>query len=345
MQIRALAHALGAEVDPQLELEITGVNTIEAAGPQDVTFLGNPKYAAKLNTCQAGAILVAQSFAVPLLIPVLRVDHPYLAFAKALELFHPPSKPKRAIHPTAVLGQGVVLGCNVAIGAYSVVGDRVVIGDNVTIFPHCMIYDGAVIGAGSTLHSHVVVREQVQLGQRVILQNGAVIGADGYGFVPLPDGSHYKIPQVGTVVLEDDVEVQAQTTIDRATVGVTRVGQGSKIDNLVQVGHNSTIGEHTLLCGQVGLAGSTQVGNHVVLAGQVGAAGHLTIGDRTIAAARSTILQSVPPNSQVGGFPAIDHKLWLRVVTELKQLPQMVRRLRHLEQKLAVIEKPDSDRP
>ncbi len=335
MQIQELARQLNAQVDAALDLQITGVSTIEDAGPTDVTFLSNLKYIRKLKDCQAGAILVSNTFAGPLPMPALRVENPYLGFAQVIELFHHKPSPRRTVHATAILGEGVVLGENVAIGAYAVIGNQVQIGNDVTIYPHCMIYEGAVIGAGSTLHSHVVVREQVRLGQRVILQNGAVIGADGYGFVPCRDGTFYKIVQAGTVVLEDDVEVQSQTTIDRATIGETRVGRGTKIDNLVQVGHGSTIGEHTLLCAQVGLAGSTKVENHVILAGQVGVTGHLTIGDRVVAAARTTIIQSVAPGAQVAGYPAIGHQQWLRVMAELKNLPQVVRRLRKLEQKLA----------
>lgn len=336
MHIQELARHLQAEVDPGLDLEIQGVAAMEDAGPQAVTFLANPKYIAKLNQCRAAAILIARQFTGAVSLPTLRVEHPYLAFAQAIALFHQPPQPPRTIHPTAVLGTEVVLGQNVAIGAYAVIGNQVQIGDDVTIYPHCVVYDGAVIGPGAILHSHVVVREQVRLGARVILQNGAVIGADGFGFVPLPDGTYHKIMQAGTVVLEDDVEVQAQATVDRATLGETRVGRGTKIDNLVQVGHNSQIGQHSVLCAQVGLAGSTQVGDHVTLAGQVGAAGHLKIGDRVVAAARSGIIQSIPAGTQVCGYPAIEHKLWLRVMAELKHLPQLVRRLRRLEQKLAI---------
>jgi UDP-3-O-[3-hydroxymyristoyl] glucosamine N-acyltransferase len=335
MQIQELADLLQAKAEPGYKLEITGVATIDEAEPGDVTFLSNSKYIAKLPTCRAGAIFVADNFDAKVTIPTLRVDNPYLAFARAIELFHSKPELARTIHPTAILGAGVSLGENVAIAAYVVIGNHVQIGDNVTIHPHCAVYDGAVIGADSTLHSHVVVREQVRLGARVIVQNGVILGADGYGFVPLADGSFYKILQAGTVIIEDDVEVQANTAIDRATVGATEIGRGSKIDNLVQIGHGSKVGEHSLLCGQVGLAGSTQVGNHVILAGQVGAAGHLTIGDRVIAAAKTGINNSLPADSQVAGSPAIEHKLWLRITAELKNLTTFSRRLRKLEQRLS----------
>jgi len=336
MEIQDLARALNAQADPSLNIEITGVSTLEEASPSDVTFLSNPKYIRKLGDCQAGAVLVSPNFGALVSIPMLRVENPYLAFAQAIELFYHKPSPPRMIHPTAVLGEKVILGQNVSIGAYVVIGNNVRIGNDVTIYPHCAIYNEVQIGSGSILHSHVVVREQVILGERVILQNGAIVGSDGYGFVPLADGTFYKIMQAGIVVLEDNVEVQAQSTIDRASIGTTRIGKGTKIDNLVQVGHGSNVGKHTLLCAQVGLAGSTQVGNNVILTGQVGTAGHLTIGDRVVAAARSGITKSIPPKTQVGGYPAMEHKLWLRLTAELKNLPKLGQRLRRIEQKLGL---------
>jgi UDP-3-O-[3-hydroxymyristoyl] glucosamine N-acyltransferase len=315
-------------------LEIQGVASLEEASASDITFLGNPKYLRQLQTCQAGAILVSSQFSDALPMPALRVENPYLAFAQAIELFHRKPRLPLGIHPTAVLGEGVVLGQNVTIAAYVVIGNQVHIGDQVTIHPHCVIYDGAVIGSGSILHSHVVVRETVRIGERVVLQNGVVIGADGYGFVTLKDGSHYKILQAGTVVLDDDVEVQAQSTIDRATIGTTRVGHGTKIDNLVQVGHGSTIGKHSLICAQVGLAGSTKVGNHVILAGQVGAAGHLEIGDRAIASAQTGIHNDVEPGAIISGYPGIPNKLWLKSVAIFNRLPEMYQSLKQLQRRL-----------
>jgi UDP-3-O-[3-hydroxymyristoyl] glucosamine N-acyltransferase len=336
MLIQALAQALNAELDPHpngdLDLEITDVATIEDAGASELTFLANPRYIPKLRQSQAGAVLLSRQFQdATLTMPVLRVADPYLAFAKAIELFHTKPQPPRHVHATAVLGSGVELGANVAIGAYVVIGDRVKIGDNVTIHPHCAIYDDVEIGADSTLHSHVVVREAVKLGQRVILQNGAVIGADGFGFAPQSDRSYYKIMQAGTVILEDDVEVQVNTAIDRATIGETRVGRGSKIDNLVQIGHGCTIGQDTLLCGHVGLAGSTQVGNRVILAGAVTVAGHLAIGDDSVASMRTMVMSPVPPQSQVGGYPSMAHGQWLKSMAALKKLPDLAQRVRQLE--------------
>ncbi|PZD71358.1 UDP-3-O-(3-hydroxymyristoyl)glucosamine N-acyltransferase [Acaryochloris thomasi RCC1774] len=336
MQIQALAQALDADVAPHLELEITGVAGMAEATTSEITFLSNPKYVAQLQDSQAAAILVASDFTGSTPMPCLRVAEPYLAFAKAIELFHHKPLPERRIHPTAILGEGVTLGENVSIGAYTVVGDQVTIGDHATLYPHCVVYDRAIIGAHAVLHSHAVVREEVKIGDRVILQNQAVIGADGFGFVPCADGTLYKIMQAGTVILDDDVEVQSLTAVDRGTIGVTRVGRGTKIDNLVQVGHGCEIGQHTLLCGMVGLAGSTKVGNHVMMGGRSSAAGHLTIGDRAAVGFHGTVLQSVEPSTQVCGYPAIDHSLWLRVISEIKKLPQLFKRLREVEKKIGL---------
>ncbi|MEB3274917.1 MAG: UDP-3-O-(3-hydroxymyristoyl)glucosamine N-acyltransferase [Prochlorothrix sp.] len=343
-KLQDLAQPLGATIEPQFAaVEIQGVASIEDATPQDITFLGNAKYLKKLQTCQAGALIVDQKFTPPqsavgadspFSIPLVRVEQPYLAFAKALELFYATPNPAASIHPTAVVGANVSLGEGVSIGPYVVIGDGVKLGDRVTIRPHCTIYEGVEIGADSYLHSQVTIREGVKIGARVLIQNGVVIGADGFGFVPLKDGSFYKILQAGTVTIGDDVEVQALSAIDRATIGTTVIGTGSKIDNLVQVGHGSKIGHHSLLCGQAGLAGSTTLGNHVILAGQVGAAGHLTIGDGTQVAAGSGVNNDVAPGSTIGGYPAMDHRLWLRTVAAIKELPKLVQRIRKLEQQL-----------
>ena len=336
MHIQALAQQLDAQLEPaEADREIFGVATLEEATTQEVTFLSNPKYISKVRSSRAGAILVAQDFdASGLMLPILRVKHPYLAFAKAIELFHRKPQQPRGVHPTAVIGESVVLGEGVSIGAYVVISDGVTVGDNVVIHPHCMIYEGAVIGANSVLHSHAVVREQVHLGTGVILQNSAIIGSDGFGFVPLPDGSFYKILQAGKVSLGNNVEVQALSAIDRATIGTTEVGEGSKIDNLVQVGHGSKIGQHSLLCGQVGLAGSTEIGNHVILAGKVGAAGHLKIEDQAVAAAGSQIAKSVRAGETVMGYPAMEQKRWVKAIALFKDLPNIVQRLRKLEKQM-----------
>jgi UDP-3-O-[3-hydroxymyristoyl] glucosamine N-acyltransferase len=332
--VQKLAQLLDLSVDPALNIEITGVATIEEAQPGDLTFLSNPKYVQKLEGCKAGAILISPKFQGKLPIPALYTNNPYLAFARAIELFYSKPLPPRGIHPTAVIGQGCTLGKDIFIGAYVVIGNNVTLGDHVTIHPHCVVYDGAVIGDGSLLHSHVVIREEVQIGQRVILQNGAVIGADGFGFAPVGDGSYHKIPQVGTVILGNDVEVQSLSSVDRGTLEATTIGQGTKIDNLVQIAHGCKVGKDTVICGQVALAGSTLVGDRVVLAGQSGVSGHLSIGNDVIAAAGTGITHSVPNGKVIAGYPAVDVDIWRRYITQLKNLPELSKRVRRLERVL-----------
>lgn len=334
MRIQDLAQRLGASVDPRLDLDIRGVAPMEEAGPGELTFLSNPSYARRLKDSQASAVLVDPAYAGEAPMALVRIANPYLAFAKAIALFHPPATTAPGVHPTAVLGADVVLGRGVSIGPYVVVGDRVRIGDGTTIHPHCVVYADAEVGAGCLLHSGAVVREGVRLGNGVILQNGAVIGADGFGFAPRGDGTWHKIPQAGRVTLGDDVEVQALSCVDRATVGVTTVGRGTKIDNLVQVGHGCRIGEDTLLCGQVGLAGSTKVGNRVTLAGQAGTAGHLTIGDGATVAAQSGVIGDVEPGSSVGMSPAMDLQQARSVMIALARLPELAKRVKALEKSI-----------
>ncbi len=336
MRLAEVAERFGATLDcpEQGDRPVLGVAPLETATATDISFLANPKYTALLQTTEAAAVFVRPDFQGEAACPLLRVPHPYLAFAKCIEWFYPQPKPAAKIHPTAILGADVVLGAEVTIGAYTVIGDRVRIGDRTVIDSHCTLYDDVVVGADCRIYSHCALRERVQLGDRVILQNSVVLGSDGFGYVPLPDGRHYKIPQVGTVVIGNDVEIGAGTTIDRATLGETTVANGTKIDNLTMVAHNCTIGENAILCAQVGLAGSTHIGNHVVLAGQVGAAGHLTIGDRTIVSAKSGISSSVPPDSRMGGIPAMDQTLYLKVSAAVKQLPDLLKRVRKLEAKV-----------
>lgn len=334
MHIQEIARLLGATVDPAADLEIVGAATIEDAGPEHVTFLANPRYAGRLKTSRAGAVLLAPGFAEPVAPLRLTVQDPYLAFARLLEHFHRPPRVAHGVHPTAILGRDVVLGEDVSIGAYAVLGDRVRIGAGVVIHPHVVVYEGATIGPGSVLHSFAVVREHVQVGAGVILQNGAVIGADGFGFAPRPDRSYQKIPQTGTVVLADDVEVQANACVDRATVGATTIGRGTKIDNLVQVGHGSMVGADSLLCGQSGLAGSTEVGERVVLAGQVGVPGHCRIGDDVILAAQSGTAGGIEQAGTYGGSPAMALALYRHWVICQPKVPDLFKRVKALEKRL-----------
>lgn len=333
MKLGQLAEQLGAELvggalaqEDAAEREICGVAGIETAGPADLTFVANPKYASLARTTQAGVIVVEPGFAeVP--VPTLRVANPYLAFARAVALFNPPPRYAPGVHPTAVVAPSAKVGERAHVGAYVVVGEDCVIGDDAVLLPHVVLYPGVQVGNRFFAHAHAVVREDCRLGDDITLQNGAVIGADGFGFAKTPQGWE-KIVQSGPAVLEDRVEVQANACIDRASVGETRIKAGAKVDNLVQVGHGSTVGENTLLCAQVGLAGSTTVGKNVILAGQVGVAGHLTIGDGAVATAQTGIPGDVAPGAVVSGYPAIENRQWLRTVAAVNRLPELLRKLK-----------------
>jgi UDP-3-O-[3-hydroxymyristoyl] glucosamine N-acyltransferase len=327
MKLHELAQRLGGQLENATDTEITGVAGIEEASAGKVTFVANPKYASAARSTRAAVIIVGEDFPA-LDRPLLRHNNPYFAFAQAIELFYRPPHPDVGIHKTAVLDPSAKIGNGASIGAYVVVEKDVEIGDHCTLLPHVVIYTGARIGRNFFAHSHAVVREHCVVGDNVVLQNGAVIGADGFGFAKDDAGEWHKIVQSGPAVLEDDVEVQANACVDRASVGETRVGRGSKVDNLVQVGHGSKVGRRTLLCAQVGLAGSTHVGNDVILAGQVGVAGHCSIGDGVIATAQTGIPNDVEAGKVVSGYPAIDNRVWLRAVTVFSRLPELARSLR-----------------
>lgn len=323
-----LASRLGAELrGGQPGSLIRGVAGIEDAGPDEVTFVANPRYAALARTTRAGAVLVEPGFG-PIDCATLRTEQPYLAFARAIELFYQGPVYSPGIDPTASVAASAVLGAGAHVGAFAVVMEGVVIGENATILPHAVIYPHARIGRQLMMHSHAVIREYCQLGDHVVLQNGAVIGADGFGFAPEADRSWHKIVQSGRTVLEDRVEVQAHACVDRASVGETRIGAGSKIDNLVQIGHGSAVGSHSLICAQTGLAGSTRIGNRVILAGQVGVAGHCSVGDGAVVTAQSGVPADVEAGKVVSGYPAVENRRWLRTVAALNQLPELVRTLR-----------------
>jgi len=328
MKLAAIANALGARLENGLpETEITGVAGIETAGPGQITFVSNPKYAALARTAKASAVIVGEDFPA-IATAMLRSKNPYLDFARALELFYQPPRYAPGVHPTAVVHPSAKIGKSAHIGAYVVIEEDVQIGDNAVLLAQVVIYRGVRIGNNFLAHSHAVVREYCRIGHRVVLQNGVVIGGDGFGFAKDNDGRWHKIVQSGPTVIEDDVEIQANACIDRASVGETRISRGAKIDNLVQVGHGSKVGEDSLLCAQAGLAGSTDVGKNVILAGQVGVAGHCKIGDGAIASAQSGIPNDVPAGAIVSGYPAIDNKLWLRCVAVFNRLPEIAKLLR-----------------
>ncbi len=328
MRLAEIAIALGARLENgSPDLEITGVAGIREAGPGQLTFVANPKYAGDARTTKASAVIVVDEFPT---IPsaLLRSKNPYLAFARAIELFCQPPRYEPGVHPTAVLHPSARIGEGAHIGPYVVVDQDVEIGNNAVLLAHVVIYRGARIGDNFFAHAHAVVREGCQLGNRVLLQNGVVIGADGFGFAKDDSGHWYKILQPEPVVIEDDVEIQANSCIDRASVEKTQIGRGTKIDNLVQVGHGSRIGEHSLLASQVGLGGSTKIGNHVILTGQVGVVGHCTVGDGAVVTPQSGVAGDIEAGAIVSGAPAVDHKLWLKYSAVLPKLPEIARAVR-----------------
>jgi UDP-3-O-[3-hydroxymyristoyl] glucosamine N-acyltransferase len=328
MKLAEIASALGARLENgSPDTEITGVAGIEEAAPGQISFVANPKYAAAARNTSAAAVIVAEDFPA-LDRPMVRAKNPYLAFARAIEFFYKPPQYAPGVHPTAVIHSSAKIGANAHIGPYVVIDQDVIIGSNAVLLAHAVVYRGAQIGDNFFAHAHAVVREYCRLGDSVVLQNGAVIGADGFGFAKDDSGKWHKIVQSGPAVIEDEVEVQANACVDRASIGQTKIARGAKIDNLVQVGHGSSVGENTLLCAQVGLAGSTEVGKNVILAGQVGVAGHCKIGDGAIATAQSGIPNDVPAKAVVSGYPAIDNKLWLRCVAVFNRLPEIVKLLR-----------------
>jgi UDP-3-O-[3-hydroxymyristoyl] glucosamine N-acyltransferase len=329
MKLSALAHQLGGVLTGDHDPEITGVAGIEEAQTGHLTFVANPKYTAEVKKTRASAVLVSPDFPETAL-PALRVKNPDLAFARAIEVFYRGPVYAPGIHPKAEVHPAAKIGARAHIGAYAVIGEDVTIGEDATILPHVVIYPGVTIGNRFFAHAHAVVRENCRLGDGVILQNGAVVGSDGFGFARLEGGGWYKIVQSGPAILDDEVEIQANACIDRARVGETHLHRGVKVDNLVQVGHGSIIGENSLLCSQTGLAGSTEIGRNVILAGQVGVAGHCKIGDGVIATAQAGLHGDIPAGSMLSGSPGFDNKQWLRVTAIMPRLPELVRQLQRV---------------
>ena len=337
MTLADLAARLGCRLEGDGAIEIARLATLDQAGPGDLTFLANPKYAQAAQQTRASAIILSEEAAtVPC--AMLRSAHPYRSFADALALLGRNERPADGVHPTAVVAADARVGHGVSIGPFVVVGAGAEIGDRVVLHPHVVLGPGVRIGEDSVLHARVSVRERATLGRRVIVQDGAVIGSDGYGYVTDPEGVHHKIPQQSVVVIDDDVEIGANTTIDRPAVGETRIGRGTKIDNLVQIAHGVTVGEHALLVSQVGIAGSSRIGDHVVLAGQVGVAGHITIGDRARATAQTGIPNSVEAGATVSGYPAIDNRDWLKASAVFRNLPELRRQVKDLLARLDALE-------
>ena len=341
MKLSELARLTGARVEPDAleDLEIRGAAGLDDAKAGHVTFLANPRYTPRLQTTHASAVFVGEKVEVERSdLAVLRARDPYLAYTRALRLFYPEPEFEPLVHPSASIDPTAHLGQGVSIGACAVVGRNVRIGDRVRIYPNVTIYDEVRVGPDSTIHSGVAVRAGSLVGARVTIHNNAVIGSDGFGYAKDEEGRWLKIPQTGRVVVEDDVEIGAGTTIDCASVGETRVARGAKVDNLVQIGHSCTVGEDSLLCAQVGLAGSSRIGRRVILAGQAGVAGHLSLGDDVVLTAKSATSHNVPAGKVISGIPAFDNREWLRSIAAFRRLGEMQRTIRVLEERLAALE-------
>jgi UDP-3-O-[3-hydroxymyristoyl] glucosamine N-acyltransferase len=343
MKLSDIAQKLACRLEGDPNAEISGIAGIERAAPGHITFLANRRYFPLLKTTLASAVFIEDGIAIdrePGLpsLHALRSANPYLAFAQAIAFFYTPPAYAPGIHPTAIIAKSARIGANAHIGPYCYVDEDTEIGPNAVLHSFVTIYRGARIGDNFFAHAHAVVREHCRIGHRVILQNGVVIGGDGLGYAKQKDGSWFKMLQSGPAVLEDDVEVQSNACVDRATVGETRIGRGTKLDDLVLIGHASQVGANSMLCGQVGLAGSTRVGKGCILAGQVGTAGHLSIGDGAVITAQSGIPNDVPPNSLFSGYPAVENRQWLKTMAALNRLPELQKRLRDLEEKVATLQ-------
>lgn len=335
--LQELADFINGKVMGDGNIIITGINSIDEAKNGEITFIANPKYLSMVRTTKASAIIVSSDFKDSEK-PLLCTDNPYLAYAKIAGLFHKKPYHARGIDPNAVIGNNTEIGIDVSIYPFVYVGNNVRIGDRVSLYPGVYIGDDVHIGEDTVVYANTSIREGCKIGKRVIIHCGTVIGSDGFGFAK--DGKVYhKIPQVGIVQIDDDVEIGANNAIDRAALGKTWIKRGVKTDNLVQIGHNVIIGEDTIIVAQVAIAGSAEIGNNVVLAGQVGVGGHLKVGDNVTVGGRSGITKDIAPNQIVSGIPAIPHKEWLKSQVCITKLPKMRKSLKELESKVEKIEK------
>lgn len=333
-----LGRLIGARVKGEPNLILRGIGTLESATCEQLSFLTDARYKHLLSGCRASALIVSPKFE-DVEFNLLIVENPYLALAKAAQLFSPASSEVSGVHPGAFIGERVLLGERVSVAAFAYIGEDSAIGNGTTIGPSAYVGRKVKIGEGCLIHPRAAILDGCIVGNRVIIQAGAVIGADGYGYAHDEGGRHMKIPQIGIVQIDDDVEIGANTTIDRATFGKTWIKRGAKIDNLVMVAHNVIIGEDTLLVAQVGISGSTQIGKNVVLAGQVGVVGHIEIGDGVKVAAKAGIHSSVKANQVVvGGFPGIPYDEWFRTYGDIRRLPRLKEALKRLDEKVSKIE-------
>ena len=334
--LQEIAQYLGGSVSGDAQTMIGGLATLDEAGEGDLTFLANPKYAGKVATTGASAVLLPEG-GNPHGRNAIFHANPYLAFAKLLTLFYTKPSTPLGIMPGALVAEGARLGADVTVHPGASIAAGVVVGDRVTLHPGVVLYPGVTLGDDVTLHANVSVRERCRIGNRVTIHDGTVIGSDGLGYAPDGD-SWYKIPQIGIVIIEDDVEIGSNSSIDRAALEATRIGRGTKIDNLVQIAHNCIIGEDCMICSQVGISGSTRVGNHVIMGGQVGVAGHVTIGDNVVIAAKSGVPNSIAAKQLVAGIPAMPHREWLKASGIIPRLPEFRKTLNALEKRVAELE-------
>jgi UDP-3-O-[3-hydroxymyristoyl] glucosamine N-acyltransferase len=341
LKLSEIAQRLECRLEGDGEIDIQRVAGIEQAGAGDLTFFVNPKYTAQLLATRASAVILDDRAAVrpSAGAALLRANNPYLVFARAVQLFAPPSTAVPGIHRLADVAPTATIAPDASIAAFVSIAGGARIGARTVVYPHVTIGDSATVGDDCVIHARVSIRERVTIGHRVVIQDGAVVGSDGFGFAHRADGTHYKIPQIGGVVIEDEVEIGANTTIDRPAVGETRIGAGTKIDNLVQIAHGVTVGRDVLLVAQVGIAGSTTIEDRVTLAGQVGVAGHLTVGKGVVASAQSGIPNSVEPGTFVSGYPAIENRAWLKASAVFRRLPELKKTLAELQRRLDELEK------
>jgi UDP-3-O-[3-hydroxymyristoyl] glucosamine N-acyltransferase len=340
-KLEELAEIVGGEIEGNADVEISGVAGIREAKAGDITFVANPKYEAFLGSTLASAVI--GSPALECHKPLIRIDNPYLAYLKVLNLFAEELAPHypRGVHESAVVDATAKVGENVSIGPFCQVCADAALGENTTVMAGGYVGKNVSIGRDCLIYPNVTIREGCRIGDRVILQPGAVIGSDGFGFAK-EGQTHHKVPQIGRVIIEDDVEIGANSTIDRATTGDTIVKRGSKVDNLVQIAHNVVIGEDSILAAQAGIAGSTELGKNVVLGGQAGLVGHITIGDGAMVGAQGGVTKSVPPNTAVSGYPAREHKKARRLWAFTNRLPDLFERVKELERKLGKLEEGES---
>ncbi|HZT75423.1 MAG TPA: UDP-3-O-(3-hydroxymyristoyl)glucosamine N-acyltransferase [Vicinamibacterales bacterium] len=341
MKLQEIADRLGCALEGDPSLEIARVTGLQQAQPGDLSFLSNPKYLDQLKATRASAVLVAPDVArtaAPPSCALLRSRNPYASFARALSFFVAARRPAPGIDRLSSVAPDACLGADVSIGPFVSVGAGATIGARTVVFPNVVVGDGVRIGEGCVIHSQCSIRDRVSIGDRVILHDGVVVGSDGFGFATDSDGTHVKIPQEATVVIEDDVEIGANAAIDRPAVGETRIGAGTKIDNLVHIAHGVTVGKRVFMAAQTGIAGSTAIEDDVMLAGQTGISGHLRVGRGAKVGAKSAVLRSVEPGGFVTGHPAIDHDSWRRSSVVYRRLPALKKRVEELEQRIAELE-------